>query len=337
LKEEAHRDEGPTHFFDADVFSPNPNAGVVRAADLPSHDEYADAFPALRATLLRNWTKVFRDQKMPELTLGYLARFGTAPWRAAEMYDRSVEALAKGDAETALIYLSAMGHYIADMAVPLHTTVRHDTGGNTGHGLHLAFEMKMIEALVAEKGQYKDEKTQLWGDFSATWKPVASWAERGDLSPVGRGELVQEILTLVEQGSHYVGPMNKAYAKVMAGRWFFHGEAHTLARLREAPLEFPNDVKMSVMEAANERMGSASRLLARAWLGVEREARLKNPAMKPPVAHVRFDEARTIRAYRYPRYLIPRNPAPAPEKETNDSFYVTCKRTLGRLAAGVGL
>ncbi len=301
LKQQAHGDETPTHFFDADIFSALPRGGRMRARELPQHPDYADAYPDLRNALIRN-SPHLRDKDWSDPTPKMVASMGSGPWRAVQMYDLAVLALSRQDHEKAMIYLSALGHYIADMAVPLHTTVHFD-GVTHEHGLHLAFEMKMIEAKAALVDSHKDTRTELWRDFSATHDDVLSWAARGEESPVSRETLVGEILTLIEHGYRYIAPLNKAYEETMNRRWFYHSEATTMKRLGEARMKLSNGWELSVMDGANERMGAASRLLSRVWLSVMSEARKLNPTLPAPLAKVAFDEGRVIRAFVPPRYI----------------------------------
>ena len=69
---------------------------------------------------------------------------GTVPWAIEECYRMVVLSLKQGDWSSAGAWAADLGHYVADSHQPLHCTVNYD-GQNTGNdGVHLRFEVHMM-------------------------------------------------------------------------------------------------------------------------------------------------------------------------------------------------
>lgn len=71
-------------------------------------------------------------------------QFGVVPWAIEECYRMTVLSLERGDWSSAGAWAADLGHYVADSHQPLHCTVNYD-GQNTGNdGVHLRFEVHMM-------------------------------------------------------------------------------------------------------------------------------------------------------------------------------------------------
>jgi predicted AlkP superfamily phosphohydrolase/phosphomutase len=113
--------EHPNHFLDADAFGTQPFASI----------------PSDEAEHYRR-----HGDKAVE--------YGRAPWRIAEEYDALVGAFAARDAAAALRHAAILGHYVADIHVPLHAALNYD-GQLTGQrGLHSRWESQLV-------GRYHNE------------------------------------------------------------------------------------------------------------------------------------------------------------------------------------
>lgn len=110
-------DERPRHFIDIDAFEPHPFSGVPRTME----------------GMVR---KYGREEA---------SKWGVAPWAIGECYRMLVLSLERGDWGSAGAWASDLGHYVADTHQPLHCTVNYD-GQTTGHdGVHLRFEIHMMD------------------------------------------------------------------------------------------------------------------------------------------------------------------------------------------------
>jgi hypothetical protein len=77
-------------------------------------------------------------------------QFGVVPWAIDECYRMVVKALERGDWAAAGAWAADLGHYVADSHQPLHCTINYD-GQNTGnHGVHLRFEVTMMDRFYDE-------------------------------------------------------------------------------------------------------------------------------------------------------------------------------------------
>lgn len=74
-----------------------------------------------------------------------LASYGLAVWRVDHWFDSLTVAMSEKDLDRILLYAADIGHYIADLHMPLHTTVNYD-GQLTGQrGVHRRFETDLPE------------------------------------------------------------------------------------------------------------------------------------------------------------------------------------------------
>ena len=79
------------------------------------------------------------------LTEDSLNASGIAPFHAPRVYARLVDAFDRGDEAAILRCAVDLGHYLADMHVPLHTTSNHN-GQHTGQrGVHALWEGRLPE------------------------------------------------------------------------------------------------------------------------------------------------------------------------------------------------
>lgn len=113
----ADGEEPVRHFIDIDVYGEHPFDEVPRDLD----------------TLVR---KRGREETH---------RWGVVPWAVEECWRMTVLSLERGDWSSAGGWAADLGHYVADSHQPLHCTVNYD-GQNTGNdGVHLRFEVHMMD------------------------------------------------------------------------------------------------------------------------------------------------------------------------------------------------
>lgn len=114
--------EAPRHFIDLDRY------GTFPYPDIP-----------------RRW-----DEAVAKFTEDTLAQHGIGPWWVQVMLSRLTNAFKQKDAGRILRLSAELGHYIADLHVPLHASSNHN-GQLTGqHGIHGFWESRIPE-LLAEK------------------------------------------------------------------------------------------------------------------------------------------------------------------------------------------
>ncbi len=116
-------EEPPRHFLDLDAYGP-----------YPFHE-----LPRVREAAI----KKFGREKVE--------REGQLPWRAAEIYQRLVQAFEQQRAGTnpyslddIKFFSAALSHYLADAHVPFHAAKNYDGQLTSQHGIHSRFETEAV-------------------------------------------------------------------------------------------------------------------------------------------------------------------------------------------------
>jgi len=161
---------------------------------------------------------------------------GAAPWRIAEL-DRRLQQLAvslgrppnpaqhRADQDRWLVTAGLLGHYVADLGMPLHVTANHD-GQLTGQpGLHSFIEGSVVNALMPELAvAVFAEAQRRWPAFAARHRDSDAFALALDL---GRDSLAE--LPLLLRLDREVRRADVAAASA-------HLRAHVIDRLATASL-----------------------------------------------------------------------------------------------------
>ncbi|MCX5795177.1 MAG: hypothetical protein NTY77_06780 [Elusimicrobia bacterium] len=311
--------EPPLHFFEVDAFvAAEQDPGAIML--LPTGD-YLDVYPQYRQLLSANADYVSRMSPGKPMDP---AAHGTAPWRVLQLYDLAVSAMRRHDPAQALFFLGVMGHYVADLSQPLHTTVDFDAAHSAqpAAGIHSAFEAQMLEREALRKAGVLDK---------AVLAAAAAALGGKRLAAVPRGKVVYELFALVRGGYPLIPPLLQAFARQCAAAGELappeESAAYCAARSdaagRPQPPLVPDLVvsafstsamsvrtgrtayETTVLKAAEDRLGKAAALLARLWVSAYEAG--GSPNFGPIV--VRFEDLRVNDSYPVPDYL----PASAPE------------------------
>lgn len=78
-------------------------------------------------------------------------RFGVVPWAIDECYRMLVLSLRRGDWSSAGAWAADLGHYVADSHQPLHCTVNYDGQVTGNKGIHIRFEVTMMDRFFREE------------------------------------------------------------------------------------------------------------------------------------------------------------------------------------------
>jgi hypothetical protein len=149
--------EGPRHYIDLDHYGPAPYS-----------------------SLPRDWKSA-----LAACSEDSLLRYGIGPWWIQVMLERLTLAFRAKDPERILQYAAELGHYVADIHVPLHACSNHN-GQLTGqHGIHGFWESRVPE-LLAEK-----EWDFLIGQASYCKDPLAMVWNRVIQSAAGADTVLQ--------------------------------------------------------------------------------------------------------------------------------------------------
>lgn len=307
LQAQASSVEVATHFFDADIFarSVRPD-GTLDLSALKDVVDYRAAIPLLEKALVANRSLVEGNDLTRALIhwneplAAQLPSLGTAPWRILNLLEEAVGALERGREYDALVFLTAMGHYVADMAVPHHTTGFYDGDSVGAKGVHLAFEMKTLDWLAAASRSTRDATTQLYPHFAASEAFVQTELE-GHPMPALRNatDLFNHVLTLVAEGHAYLSPLTQSYAVAKAAypdleqNWAPYLQSRIVVSGRS----------LSVQQALWQRLAAATRLVSAAYELAHRLSNARAKGARRLGDTLQFTQAQAILDYPFPEYL----------------------------------
>ena len=75
---------------------------------------------------------------------------GTLPWRIVEYTMKLSEDMKSGDRENIRMSAAALGHYVGDAHVPLHSAENYDGQFTNNEGIHKQFEKLMVNSYMEE-------------------------------------------------------------------------------------------------------------------------------------------------------------------------------------------
>ncbi len=75
---------------------------------------------------------------------------GLGPWRVVEFLGKLSRAMRDGNRDETLLTAAALGHYVADLHVPLHTVENYDGQMTGNRGIHKRWESVMIDAFLPD-------------------------------------------------------------------------------------------------------------------------------------------------------------------------------------------
>lgn len=141
------------HSIDPDLWrNSDPDEGVRHFIDISMYGEYP--FKELPRTFEDAKTKFGENTVMER---------GIAPWWGVQRFNQLVESMKQGNPDSIIADAAALGHYISDLYMPLHTVENYD-GQLTGNdGIHARFEAWMM--------------TEYAYDFDATVKKAEAIAD----------------------------------------------------------------------------------------------------------------------------------------------------------------
>ena len=103
--------------------------------------DYYDEYP---------FTKI--PKKYEELISLYgedkIRKYGIAPWAINETCERIIVLLKKNQLEEAIYNMGVVGHYIADLHMPLHTVINYNGQFSGNDGIHKRWEHRLVDEYV---------------------------------------------------------------------------------------------------------------------------------------------------------------------------------------------
>jgi hypothetical protein len=96
---------------------------------------------------------------------------GIAPWIIVDLQDDLTDAMASNDWVSAVRIAAAMGHYVGDIHMPLHTTENYDGQLSGNEGVHGRWESEMPKVKKRNRWIHKKEPVYI----EDTWSAVTNW------------------------------------------------------------------------------------------------------------------------------------------------------------------
>ena len=187
------KSEATKHFIDLEKFGPNA----------------ANNMPLDWATAVKKYSE------------DSLKEYGWGPYNAIMQLDNLTRAFKNGNQDSILFYAADLGHYVADLNVPLHTTINYD-GQLTGQkGLHAMWESTIPELNIAEYQLYNNHTaTYLKNPAEALWGGVRKAASLlPAMLAVEKEVSIQFTPETKYQTKMWYGKETKAYTKEFAAAY----------------------------------------------------------------------------------------------------------------------
>ena len=77
-----------------------------------------------------------------------IRKYGIAPWAINETCERIIDLLKKNQLEKAIYNMGVVGHYIADLHMPLHTVINYNGQFSENDGIHKRWEHRLVDEYV---------------------------------------------------------------------------------------------------------------------------------------------------------------------------------------------
>ncbi len=75
-------------------------------------------------------------------------KYGIAPWTINQTCDRIIDLLKKNRLDEAVYNMSALGHYISDLHMPLHTVINYNGQFSGNYGIHKRWERSLVNEYI---------------------------------------------------------------------------------------------------------------------------------------------------------------------------------------------
>jgi hypothetical protein len=137
-------------------------------AEAPRHYLDVELYEANIDSIPRKW-----DDAVKKYGLKKLQESGILPWHIQRSYYKLVNAFQQRDSIKILTYSAALGHYIADAHVPLHTTSNHNGQLTNQLGIHAFWESRLPELFAQQYNYVVGPAPYLEDPLKEAWKIVS--------------------------------------------------------------------------------------------------------------------------------------------------------------------
>lgn len=165
---------GPSRFYKANIVYLSEHAvdpdkrRYADTAEAPRHYLDVEGYEENIDSIPRKW-----DDAVKKYGLKKLNENGVLPWHIQRSYYKLVNAFKQKDSLKILIYSAALGHYLADAHVPLHTTKNHNGQLSNQYGIHAFWESRLPELFANQYNYIVGRANYLEDPLKEAWKIVS--------------------------------------------------------------------------------------------------------------------------------------------------------------------
>lgn len=165
--------EGPGRFYKSNITYLTEHAvdpdkrRYADTAEAPRHYLDVEAYEDCIDSIPRKW-----DAAVQRYGLKMLSKNGILPWQIQRSYFKLVNAFKQKDSIRILIYSAALGHYVADAHVPLHTTQNHNGQLTNQLGIHAFWESRLPELFAGRYNYMVGKATYIDNSLQTAWLAV---------------------------------------------------------------------------------------------------------------------------------------------------------------------
>ncbi len=212
-QESTYNTESPQHFMDMEIFEKelhiknslkSPTPPKLDEAFLLDREEFDSRYPKINHKAGRSW---WRIREIYELLVKQSQFLADSKMSNKERYELQAHWL---------VLAGVLGHYIGDLAQPLHCTENFDGQLTHQKGIHSYFEDKMLNLLLPSLSTevLKEAKKQ-WPDFTKKTKDLSTLILISELTQSARFKLrtLLELDKKLKRKNHLQN--SKAYRKLI--------------------------------------------------------------------------------------------------------------------------
>jgi hypothetical protein len=165
---------GPARFYKANIVYLSNHAvdpdkrRYADTAEAPRHYLDVELYEQHIDSIPRKW-----DDAVKKYGIKKLQEHGILPWHIQRSYYQLVNAFKQKDSIRILRNSAALGHYIADAHVPLHTTSNHNGQLSNQLGLHAFWESRLPELFSGQYNFVVGRASYLEDPLKEAWKIIS--------------------------------------------------------------------------------------------------------------------------------------------------------------------
>jgi len=153
------------HSIDPDLWRNNPEKYPHEARGHYIDADLYDEYPFVN--IPRSWEVLLSTYSEETIE-----RWGTAPWRIKNFYNRLTDEFRAGKWKKARLTASALGHYISDLHMPLHVVENYNGQLTDNEGIHGRWEVDLVDFFLLREIHPKGELIQVSDPLTTAFKIV---------------------------------------------------------------------------------------------------------------------------------------------------------------------